>query len=59
MQEDCQTLSTWPQVGIWPSEANNPTQRGRGGGMDKGQPLYQVLSLQHPTLDTAEELRTE
>ena len=49
MQEDCQMLSTWPWVGIWLCEATDPTQR----GMDKGQPLYQILSLWHPTLDMA------
>jgi hypothetical protein len=29
-----QTLSTWPQVGIWLCEATDPTQR----GMDNGKP---------------------
>jgi hypothetical protein len=47
--------STGPRLGIWQWEATDPTQL----GVDKGQPRYQVLSLWHPTLDTAEELRTE
>jgi hypothetical protein len=34
MQEDCQTLSTRPQVGIWLCEATDPTRQ----GVDKGQP---------------------
>ena len=54
-QGDCQKLSMQPLVGIWLCEATDPTSR----GMDKGKPLYQVLSLWHPTLDMAEELRTE
>jgi hypothetical protein len=37
------------QVGIWLCEATDSTQQ----GVDKGQPLYQVLSLRHPTLDMA------
>jgi hypothetical protein len=44
-----------PGVGIWLCEATDPTR----WGVDKGQPPYQVLSLQHPTLDTAEEMRTK
>ena len=56
MQEYSWTLSTRPQVGIWLCEPTDPTQH---GGVDKGQPPYQVLSLWHPTLDIAEELRTE
>ena len=31
----------------------------QGGWWTRGSPRYQVLSLQHPTLDTAEELRTD
>jgi hypothetical protein len=42
-REDCRMLSTWPRVGIWLSEATDPTRPG-GGGVDKGQPLYQPLS---------------
>ena len=38
-------------------ESTDPTWW--GGGWTTGQPPYQVLSLWHPTLDTAEELRTE
>ena len=48
--------SMWPRVDIWLCEATDPT----GRGLDKGQPL--VLGSQspwYPTLDTAEELRTE
>jgi hypothetical protein len=30
-----------------------------GGWWTRGSPRYQVLSLQHATLNTAEELRTE
>ena len=26
-REDCQTLSTWPRVGIWLCEAADPTQQ--------------------------------
>ena len=48
-------LSSWPRGGIWLSEATDSTQQ----GVDKGQPRDQLLSLQHPTLDKAEELRTE
>ena len=54
-QEDCWMLSTWLQVGIWLYEATDSTRR----GLTRGSPRYQVLSLWHPTLDTAEELRTE
>jgi hypothetical protein len=32
--EDCQRLSTWPQLGFWLCEATDPTQQ----GVDKGQP---------------------
>ena len=42
-------LSMWPQMGIWLCEATDPTQ----WVVDKGQPLYQILSLWHPTLDMA------
>jgi hypothetical protein len=31
-QEDCWTLSTLPQVGIWLCEATDPTRWGGGGG---------------------------
>ena len=48
-------LFTQPWVGIWLCEATDPTWQ----GVDKGQPPYQVLSLWHPILDMAEELRTE
>jgi hypothetical protein len=32
MQEDCQTLSTWPLVGIWLCEATGPHLTGGGQG---------------------------
>jgi hypothetical protein len=53
--EDCRMLSTQPWVSIWLCETTDPTRQ----GLDKGQPPYQVFSLWHPTLDTAEEMRTE
>ena len=53
--EDCRMLSTQPWVSIWLCETTDPTRQ----GLDKGQPPYQVLSLWHPTLDTAEEMRKE
>ena len=52
---DCQTLSMRPQVGC----VKPLTPHGGGGGCGQGQPPYQVLSLWNPTLDMAEELRTE
>ena len=55
MREDCPMLSTRPLVGVWLWKAMDP-QLGRG--WTSGSPRYQVLSLQHPTLDTTEELRT-
>ena len=57
--EDCRTLSMRPRVGIWLFEATDPTWRGWGWGWTRGSPWYQVLSLRHPTLDTAEEMKTE
>jgi hypothetical protein len=38
-REDCRTLSTRPQVGIWLCEATDPTWQ----GVDKGQPPYQGI----------------
>ena len=46
-------LFTLPQVGIWLCEATVTM----GGGVVG--PRYQVLSLQHPMLDKAEDLRTQ
>ena len=54
-REDCRTLSTWPRVAVWPWEGTDPTR----WVVDKGSSRHQVPSLQHPTLDTPEELRTE
>ena len=54
-REDCRTLSTWPGVAVWPWEGTDPTR----WVVEKGSSRHQVPSLQHPTLDTPEELRTE
>ena len=54
-REDCRTLSTWPRVAVWPWEGTDPTR----WVVEKGSSRHQVPSLQHPTLDTPEELRTE
>lgn len=53
MRENCRMLSTWPQVGSLLCEAIDPTQ----WGVDKGQ--SSITGSQSPTLDMAEELRTE
>ena len=53
--QPARVLSTQPPVGIWLYEATDPTR----WELDKGQPPYQVLSLWHPMLGMAEELRTE
>ena len=44
-REDCRTISTWPQVGIWLCEATDPTW----WGVDKGQPpvLVSVSGIPH------------
>jgi hypothetical protein len=55
MREDCWTLSMQPQMGIWLCEATDTTW----WGLTRESSSFQVLSLQHPTLDMAEELRTE
>ena len=54
-REDCRTLSTWPRVAVWPWEGTDPTR----WVVDKGSSRHQVPSLQHPTRDTTEELKTE
>ena len=54
-REDCRTLSTWPRVAAWPWEGTDPTR----WVVDKGSSKHRVPSLQHPMLDTPEELRTE
>jgi hypothetical protein len=55
--QNCRMLSTWPQVCVWLCEATKPQL---GGWWTRGSPRYQVLSLGHLMLDTAEEeLRTE
>jgi hypothetical protein len=53
--EECRMLSMRPRVGVWLWEANDPTRR----WWTRGSPRHQVPSLQHPTLDTTEELRIE
>lgn len=54
-QENCGMVSIQPRVGIWLCEATDLTW----WGVNKGQLPYQVLSLRHPMLNMAEELRTE
>jgi hypothetical protein len=50
------TAERFPRSSEWASGCVKPLIP-HSGGMGKGQPPYQVLSLHHPTLDTAEELR--
>ena len=54
--KDCHTLSMQPLMGIRPREAKESQLTGVWA---RGSPRYQVLSLQHPTLDSAEEQKTE
>ena len=54
-REDCRMLSTWPLLAVWPCEGRDPTR----WVVDKGSSRHQVPSLQHPTRDTTEELKTE
>jgi hypothetical protein len=55
MQE---TVRRFPLCPGWASGCVKPPTP-HGGGWTRGSPQYQVLSLWHPTLDMAEELRTE
>jgi hypothetical protein len=51
-------LDTFLAAPGWASGCVKPLTP-HGGGWTRGSPWYQVLSLQHPMLDPAEELRTE
>jgi hypothetical protein len=47
--------STRPRVGVWLLKPLTPLS----GWWTSGSPRYQLLSLGHPMLETAKELRTE